>query len=61
MATATNAPVSSSGGLSTGAIVGIVLGIVALIALIVGLVFANRRSARVSDYYPPVPYNDRGA
>jgi hypothetical protein len=63
MATATNAPVSSSGGLSTGAIVGIVLAcVVAAIALVIfGLVFANRRSARASDYYPPVPYNDRGA
>jgi hypothetical protein len=51
-ATATNAPVSSSGGLSTEAIVGIVIGgIVALIFLIIiGVLVAKRGSARVSDY-----------
>jgi flagellar biosynthesis component FlhA len=44
--------VSSSGGLSTEAIVGIVIGgIVALIFLIIiGVLVAKRGSARVSDY-----------
>jgi hypothetical protein len=45
-ATATNAPVSSSGGLSTEAIVGIVIASVVVLALIIGLLFAMRGSAR---------------